>query len=63
MLKAKNSILDTSFSILENELKELINGILSTKNYLINKINKNKYKWGKKFNTMKDLEKFYKIAD
>lgn len=55
-------LLSKTYNLQFNQLKEIVNGIISKKNYLKNKIKMNKYKWGKKLNTTKDLEKFYKIS-
>mgnify|MGYP001200442084 CR=1 FL=1 len=55
-------LLNKTYILQFNQLKEVINGIILKKNYLKIKIKMNKNKWGKKFHTMKDLEKFYEIS-
>ena len=61
-MKNLNTILNFTYSLQLKQIKKIINGIQNDNLFINNLIKKNiNIKWGKTLNTMKDLNKFYKI--
>ena len=61
-MKNLNTILNFTYSLQLKQIKKIVNGIQKDNLFINNQIKKNiNIKWGKTLNTMKDLNKFYKI--
>jgi methionyl-tRNA formyltransferase len=61
-MKNLKTILNFTYSLQLKQIKKIINGIQKDNLFINNQIKKNiNIKWGKTLNTMKDLNKFYKI--